>query len=169
MPTSAIDSLIFRDIFASARSIPPIASGETLLQTRRRSQPSSCITSNFRSARANTLLRCGSGIPSKSRNGWKAIVRSPRSSIIQRISAGVPPSVCFKVDDAGGDFETAFASLVPLHVGALIVGERWRRVPTIRKSCDASELAMSFALPPLPPHPRCRRRPAVLQLWHFLP
>jgi hypothetical protein len=34
VPTSAIDSLIFRDTFAS-------------LQTRRRSQPSSCITSNF--------------------------------------------------------------------------------------------------------------------------
>ena len=62
---------------AAARSMPPSESGETLLQTIRRSQPSSSITSNLRSARANTLDRCGSGMPSKSRNGWKVIVSRP--------------------------------------------------------------------------------------------
>ena len=48
------------------------------------------MTSNLRSARANTLERCGSGIPSKSRKGWKVIVLSPRPSIMRRASAGVP-------------------------------------------------------------------------------
>src|SRR5215218_5433537 len=48
------------------------------------------MTSNLRSARANTLERCGSGMPSKSRNGWKVIVSSPRPSIMRRASAGVP-------------------------------------------------------------------------------
>ena len=48
------------------------------------------MTSNLRSARANTLARCGSGMPSKSRKGWKVTISSPRSPIIRRTSAGVP-------------------------------------------------------------------------------
>ena len=47
-------------------------SGETLLQTIRRSQPSCSMTSNLRSARAKTLDRCGSGIPSKSPEGLES-------------------------------------------------------------------------------------------------
>src|SRR6478752_5967378 len=75
---------------AAALSIPASESGETLLQIIRRSQPSCSMTSNLRSARAKALDRCGSGIPSKSRKGWKVIVPSPRSSIMRRASAGVP-------------------------------------------------------------------------------
>jgi hypothetical protein len=48
------------------------------------------MTSNLRSARANTFDRWGSGMPSKSRNGWKVMVRRPRFSIVRRASAGVP-------------------------------------------------------------------------------
>ena len=48
------------------------------------------MTSNLRSARENALPRCGSGMPSKSRKGWKVMISSPRSAAIRRTSAGVP-------------------------------------------------------------------------------
>ena len=41
-------------------------------------------------ARSKPRLRCGSGIPSKSRNGWKATISSPSSRTIRPISAGEP-------------------------------------------------------------------------------
>ena len=75
---------------AAARSMPPRDSGDTLEHTSRRSQPSSCIRSNLRSARANTRSRLSAGMPSKSRNGWKVTISSPRSATILRTSAGVP-------------------------------------------------------------------------------
>ena len=55
-----------------------------------RSQPSSCIRSNLRSARWNTRARRSVGMPSKSRKGWNVMVRNPRPSIMRRTSAGVP-------------------------------------------------------------------------------
>ena len=64
---------------AAARSMPPSATGETLEQTSIRSVPSSCIRSNLRSARSKARLRCGSGRPSKSRNGWNSVISRPRS------------------------------------------------------------------------------------------
>src|SRR6478736_9732137 len=70
--------------------MPPMASGETLLHTSSRSQPSSCIRSNLRSALENTLDPAGSGMPSKSRKGWNVIVVNPRSATMPRTSAGVP-------------------------------------------------------------------------------
>ncbi len=70
--------------------MPPSESGETLLQTSNKSQPSSCIRSNFRSARSKVRCRCGSGMPSKSRNGWNVMARSPKSDISLATSAGVP-------------------------------------------------------------------------------
>ena len=47
-----------------------MAAGWVLLHTSVRSVPSACMTSNFRSARSMLRARCGSGIASKSRNGW---------------------------------------------------------------------------------------------------
>src|SRR5262252_8532812 len=76
---------------AAARSMPPRLSGDTLEHTSRRSHPSSCMTSNLRSARANTRSRLSAGMPSKSRNGWKAMIARPRSLVSLRTSAGVPP------------------------------------------------------------------------------
>ena len=75
---------------AAARSMPPSESGATLLHTMRRSQPSSAIRSNLRSARENALARCGSGMPSKSRNGWKVTASSPSSLMRRPTAAGVP-------------------------------------------------------------------------------
>src|SRR5665213_3587440 len=75
---------------AAARSMPPSESGDTLLHTISRSQPSSCIKSNLRSARSKVRVRCGSGMPSKSRNGWKVMALSPRSAISLAMSGGVP-------------------------------------------------------------------------------
>ena len=49
-----------------------------LLHTSTRSVPSACITSNLRSARSMLRVRCGSGIASKSRNGWKIVIARPR-------------------------------------------------------------------------------------------
>jgi len=70
--------------------LPPLASGETLLHTSSEAQPSSCIRSNFRSARSKVRRRCASGMPSKSRNGWNVIKVSPRSAISLATSVGVP-------------------------------------------------------------------------------
>ena len=39
------------------------------------------MTSNLRSMRSKLCARTGSGMPSKSRNGWKAVQFSPRSRI----------------------------------------------------------------------------------------
>ena len=70
--------------------MPPSESGETLLQIINRSQPSSPIRSNLRSARAKVRLRCGSGMPSKSRNGWKVTIFRPSSATMRATSFGVP-------------------------------------------------------------------------------
>lgn len=64
-----------------------------LLQIISRSQPSSCITSNLRSARAKARLRWGSGMPSKSRKGWKVTICKPRSATMRRTSPGEPSKV----------------------------------------------------------------------------
>src|SRR5882672_1011468 len=74
----------------AARSMPPRESGDTLPQIIRRSQPSSAIRSNLRSARENAFARSGSGIPSKSRNGWKVTAARPRSLILRPTCAGAP-------------------------------------------------------------------------------
>ncbi len=58
----------------------PRLSAATLLQIIRRSQPSSSMTSNLRSARANTRARWLSGMPSKSRNGCSVTMPSPSCS-----------------------------------------------------------------------------------------
>src|SRR5262249_13062625 len=68
----------------------PSACGETLLHTSSRSVPSSPIRSNFFSARRNASLRCGSGSPSKSRNGCSAQMRSPRSPHMRATSRAEP-------------------------------------------------------------------------------
>src|SRR6266536_978893 len=78
---------------AAARSMPPTETGDTLLQIMRRSQPSSCMTSNFRSARAKARSRCLSGMPSKSRNGCRVTMSRPSCSVARRTSAGVPLNV----------------------------------------------------------------------------
>ena len=70
--------------------MPPCESGATLLQIINRSQPSSPIRSNFRSARAKVRLRCGSGMPSKSRNGWNVTIFSPSAATMRATSFGVP-------------------------------------------------------------------------------
>ncbi len=70
--------------------MPPTLSGETFEHTISRSQPSSAIRSNLRSARANTRSRFSPVMPSKSRNGWKVMISSPRSAQRWRTSAGVP-------------------------------------------------------------------------------
>src|SRR5260370_25134394 len=70
--------------------MPPSESGDTLEQIIRRSQPSSSIRSNLRSARENAFARSGSGMPSKSRNGWKVTAARPRSLIRRPTCAGVP-------------------------------------------------------------------------------
>ena len=76
---------------AAARSMPPSDSGDTLLHTINRSQPSSCIRSNLRSARSNVRERAArSGMPSKSRNGWKVMTLRPKSAISLATSGGVP-------------------------------------------------------------------------------
>src|SRR5262245_57338655 len=75
---------------AAARSMPPSESGDTLLQIMRRSQPNSCMMSNFRSARAKARARLSSGKPSKSRNGCRVITSRPRSPTARRTSRGVP-------------------------------------------------------------------------------
>jgi len=67
--------------------MPPMEAGEMLLQINIRSVRSSCISANLRSARAKLRLRCGSGMPSKSRNGWKAQIfrlSSPQRSLTSR-------------------------------------------------------------------------------------
>ena len=73
---------------AAARSIPPRLSADTLLQIMSGSQPSSCITSNLRSARANTRCLWSFGIPSKSRNGCSARMPIPSWSVRRRTSRG---------------------------------------------------------------------------------
>src|SRR5215212_619272 len=75
---------------AAARSMPPSESGATLLQIINRSQPSSPIRSNLRSARAKVRLRCGSGMPSKSRKGWNVTIFRPSSATMRATSFGVP-------------------------------------------------------------------------------
>jgi hypothetical protein len=70
--------------------MPPSEAGEILLQISIRSVCSSCIRSNLRSARAKLRARCGSGMPSKSRNGWNAQIESPRSRHIWPTSRGLP-------------------------------------------------------------------------------
>ena len=37
------------------------------------------MRSNLRSARSKARARCGSGMPSKSRNGWNSVISSPAS------------------------------------------------------------------------------------------
>ena len=64
---------------AAARSMPPSESGETLLQIISRSVPSSCMTSNLRSARAKARSRWPAGMPSKSRNGCRVTMSRPSS------------------------------------------------------------------------------------------
>src|SRR5262249_3476615 len=46
--------------------------------------------SNFFSALRNAWLRCGSGKPSKSRNGWSAHMRRPRSPHMRATSRAEP-------------------------------------------------------------------------------
>ena len=75
---------------SAARSMPPTQSGDTFEHIISRSQPSSAITSNLRSARAKTRSRLSPVMPSKSRNGWKAMISSPASSQRWRTSVGVP-------------------------------------------------------------------------------
>ena len=64
---------------AAARSMPPSDSGATLLQIIKRSVPSSCMTSNLRSARSMARSRRPGGMPSKSRNGCRVTMSSPSS------------------------------------------------------------------------------------------
>ena len=52
--------------------------------------PNSCISWNLRRARSKPRDRCGSGMPSKSRKGWKATTSSPWSRTIAPISLGEP-------------------------------------------------------------------------------
>ena len=70
--------------------MPLSEAGDTLLQISSRSVPSSCIRSNLRSIRVKFRERCGSGMPSKSRNGWNAQIESPRSRHIVPTSRGPP-------------------------------------------------------------------------------
>ena len=56
-------------------------------RTARRARSSAA---NLRFARSKPRLRCGSGMPSKSRNGWKATISRPWSRTIRPISAGEP-------------------------------------------------------------------------------
>src|SRR5665213_2402724 len=70
--------------------MPPSDCGDTLLHTISRSQPSSCMTSNLRSARSKARPRCGSGMPSKSRNGWNVAIFRPRSATSLATCVGVP-------------------------------------------------------------------------------
>jgi hypothetical protein len=44
----------------------------------------------LRSARAKVRARCGSGMPSKSRNGWKVTILSPSELTSRATSRGVP-------------------------------------------------------------------------------
>ena len=48
------------------------------------------MTSNLRSARSKARLRCGSGRPSKSRNGWNSVIASPASRAMRPTSRGEP-------------------------------------------------------------------------------
>jgi hypothetical protein len=75
---------------AAERSMPPRLSGDTFEQTRMRAAPSSFISANLRFARSKPRERFGSGMPSKSRNGWKATISSPWSRTMRPISAGEP-------------------------------------------------------------------------------
>src|SRR5262245_31545647 len=47
------------------------------------------MTSNFRSARSKVRARCGSGMPSKSRNGCSVTILSPSAATWRATSAGV--------------------------------------------------------------------------------
>src|SRR5260370_20154511 len=78
---------------AAARSMPPSDSGATLLQIIKRSAPSSCMTSNLRSARSMARSRRPGGRPSKSRNGCRVTMSSPSAAHARRTSAGVPSKV----------------------------------------------------------------------------
>src|SRR5580704_6135982 len=78
---------------AAARSMPPSDSVATLLQIIKRSVPSSCMTSNLRSARSMARSRRPVGMPSKSRNGCRVTMSSPSSAQARRTSAGVPLKV----------------------------------------------------------------------------
>ena len=42
------------------------------------------MRSNLRSARSKARARCGSGMPSKSRNGWNSVISSPASRTMRR-------------------------------------------------------------------------------------
>src|SRR5688572_26430782 len=79
--------------------MPPRAAGDTFEQTSMRSVPSACMTSNLRSARSKARLRCGSGMPSKSRKGWKAVTSRPASRTI-RPTGGVGEKIILEDFDA---------------------------------------------------------------------
>ena len=63
------DAATARERWRTMRGRSGSADGETLEQTSSNSAPSSCITSNLRSARSKARVRISPGRPSKSRNG----------------------------------------------------------------------------------------------------
>ena len=139
---------------SAARSMPPSEAGETLLQISSRSVPSSCIRSNLRSARAKLRARCGSGMPSKSRNGWNAQIARPRSRHRLPTSRGLPSkdsrsfSKISTASNPAAAMARSFSSRAPLsetvaieRVRSCCVAPPWRRRGTTGRCADRSECA----------------------------